>query len=134
MTRSLLFSALLLAAVGCGKSKPSGNGAVELQQVSDAFASASLKIENFAASDATAFHAQKCMAGKIEGVDAVVCEFGSLDALALGKKAGEAWASGAGTAAVLGNGRTLLAVADRAHVDPNGKAIHKITQAFTHLK
>jgi hypothetical protein len=132
MTRCILIAALTLLAGGCHKAK--SDGGVQLQQVSDAFAAADLKTENFAASDATAFHAQKCMAGKIEGVDAVVCEFGSFDALALGKKAGEAWAAGAGTAAVLGNGRTLLAVADRAHVDPNGKAIHKITRAFSHLK
>ena len=132
MTRATWMLALLLVAGGCHKAKTDGEA--QLQKVSDAFAKADLKTEGFAASDAAAFHADKCMAGKIEGVDSVICEYGSPDALALGKKAGEAWAASAATAAVLGNGRVLLAVADRAHVDPNGKAIHKITHAFTHLQ
>ncbi len=132
MKRALTLLTLMLLGGGCHKAKTDGDG--QLQKVSDAFAKADLKTENFAAGDATAFHAEKCMTGKIEGVDSVVCEYGSLDALALGKKAGEAWAASAATAAVLGNGRVLLAVADRAHVDPNGKAIHKITHAFTHLQ
>ncbi|HWE27106.1 MAG TPA: hypothetical protein VHB97_03845 [Polyangia bacterium] len=132
MKRALATLTLVLLTSGCHKAKTDADA--QLQKVSDAFAKADLKTESFAPGDAAAFHAEKCMTGKIEGVDSVVCEYGSLDALALGKKAGEAWAAGAPTAAVLGNGRVLLAVADRAHVDPNGKAIHKITHAFTHLQ
>lgn len=132
MKRAIATLTLVLLASGCHKAKTEADA--QLQKVSDAFAKADLKTENFAAGDASAFHAEKCLMGKIEGVDSVVCEYGSVDALALGKKAGEAWAASAATAAVLGNGRVLLAVADRAHVDPNGKAIHKITHAFTHLQ
>src|SRR5207302_6293447 len=116
-------------AAGCHK-KPT-EGGVRLAQISDAFAAAGLKTDTFQPTDPSRFSAQKCVAGNVEGVDTVVCEYGSPDALALGKKAGEQWAASATTAAVLGNGRTLLAVADRAHTDPNGKTIHKITQAFT---
>ncbi|HEX6836476.1 MAG TPA: hypothetical protein VF334_07870 [Polyangia bacterium] len=123
-------TALALAAtVGCSK-KPT-EGGVRLAQISDAFNAAGLKTDNFQPTDPSRFNATKCVAGRVEEVDTIVCEYGSPDALALGKKAGEQWVGNATTAAVLGNGRTLLAVADRAHTDPNGKTIHKITQAFT---
>jgi hypothetical protein len=123
--------ALALAA-GCSK-KPT-EGGVRLEQVSDAFASAGLKVADFKPADPARFNAQKCVAGVVEKLETVVCEYGSPDAVALGKKAGEQWASGATTAAVLGNGRTILVVADRERADPNGKTIHKITQAFTRVR
>jgi len=119
----------LVASIGCSK-KPT-EGGVRLEQVSESFNSAGLKSDNFQPTDPSRFNATKCVAGRVEDIDTVVCEYGSMDALALGKKAGEQWVATATTAAVLGNGRTLLAVADRAHTDPNGKTIHKITQAFT---
>jgi len=120
---------VLLAAGGCGK-KPTPGG-VRLEQISDAFNAAGLKADSFQPTDPSRFSASRCVAGRLDDIDTVVCEYGSPDALALGNKAGEQWAGNATTAAVLGNGRTLLAVADRAHTDPNGKTIHKITQAFT---
>lgn len=128
MLRTAIVVSLALA-LGCSK-KPTAGG-VRLEQVSDAFSSAGLKVDNFKPTDPTAFSAQKCVAGQVDGIDTVVCEYGSPDALALGKKAGEQWVGSATTAAVLGNGRTLLCVADRAHADPNGKTLNKITQAFT---
>jgi hypothetical protein len=129
MRRLVVVTSLGLVALGCGK-KPTAGG-VGLTQVSDAFSSAGLRTQSFQPTDATRFSAQKCVEGTVDGIDTLVCEYGSPDALALGKKAGEQWAGTAMTAAVLGNGRTLLAVADRARSDPNGKTIHKITQAFT---
>ena len=48
-----------------------------------------------------------------------------------GRKAGEDWVAQATTGAVLTNGNTLLAVADRSRSDPNGKTIHKITQSYS---
>ena len=131
-TYSIFASSLLgatLLAGGCHK-KPT-EGGVRLAQVSEAFNAAGLKTETFQPTDPSRFNALQCVAGTLDGVDTIVCEYGSPDALALGKKAGEQWAASATTAAVLGNGRTLLALADRAHTDPNGKTIHKITQAFT---
>jgi hypothetical protein len=132
MKRLLWLATAAALALGCHK-KPT-EGGVRLEQVSDAFSSAGLKVQSFQPTDPARFNAQKCLAGSVEGVDTVVCEYGSPDALTLGKKAGEQWAAGATTAAVLGNGRSLLAVADRAHVDPNGKSIHKITRAFTQAR
>ncbi|HEY1586570.1 MAG TPA: hypothetical protein VGH63_12835 [Polyangia bacterium] len=118
-----------LAIGGC--SKKATEGGVRLEQVSESFTAAGLKADSFQPTDPSRFNATKCLAGRVDDIDTVVCEYGSTDALALGKKAGEQWVANATTAAVLGNGRTLLAVADRAHSDPNGKTIHKITQAFS---
>ena len=138
MSRALVVAAHLalgvaglavVAAGGCAK--PPTPGGVRLEQISDAFSAAGLHADGFAPSDPTTFRATKCVAGRVDNIDTVVCEYGSPDALALGRKAGEQWAGSATTAAVLGNGRTLLAVADRAHSDPNGRTIHKITQAFS---
>jgi hypothetical protein len=129
--RAPIFFALGLALAGGGCSKKPTEGGVRLEQISEAFSAAGLKSDNFQPTDPSKFNATRCLAGRVEDIDTVVCEYGSPDALALGKKAGEQWVASATTGAVLGNGRTLLAVADRAHADPNGKAIHKITQAFT---
>ena len=128
-TTNLLIT-LALAVAGCHK-KPAGpSGNVRIESVSEAFVAAGLTPQSFAATDARRFNAQRCFAGAVDGLDTVVCEYGSPDALSMGKCAGEAWAASAGTASVLGNGRALLAVADRQHSDPNGRVMHKITQAF----
>ncbi len=133
MSRLVIIAALGLGlAAGCHK-KPT-EGGVRLEQVSEAFAAAGLKVADFQPADPVRFNAQKCLAGIVEKLETVVCEYGSPEAVALGKKAGEQWAGGATTAAVLGNGRTILAIADRDRVDPNGKTIHKITQAFARVR
>ena len=132
-TRWLIAVALTLAlasvlASGCSK-KPTAGG-VRLKQVNDSFVEAGFKLDSLRAADPGAFAAQQCMSGSLDGVETVVCEYGSADAVELGRKAGESWAEKATTAAVLTNGNTLLALADRARVDPNGKIIHRITQAY----
>jgi hypothetical protein len=134
VSRLVVVAALGLMTVAAGCSKKPTEGGVRLEQVSEAFSSAGLKVTDFKPADPARFNALKCVAGQVERIDTVVCEYGSPDAVALGKKAGEQWASGANTAAVLGNGRTVLAVADRERVDPNGKTIHKITRAFTQVR
>jgi hypothetical protein len=129
MRRAICF-ALLLAA--CSK-KPT-EGGVRLKQVNDSLTSAGFKVDAFQSADPGRFSAQKCTQGQLEGVDTMMCEYGSAEAVALGRKAGEDWIGSAPTGAVLANGNTVLIVADRAHADPNGKTIHKITQAYTKTK
>jgi hypothetical protein len=126
---ALAFAALL-AAAGCSKSKASSESGVTLAQVNDALASAGFKLDGFKPIDATRFAAQTCASGLIDGVDTLVCEYASADAAAVAKKATEAWVGEAVTGAVLSNGRTLLAVADRAHGDHNGKTIHRISKTY----
>jgi hypothetical protein len=122
--------ALLVLGGGGGCKKPT-EGGVRLKQINDSFVSAGFKLDSFQPADPGRFSAQKCVAGSLDGVDTVVCEYGSAEAVTMGKKAGEDWVAQATTGAVLANGNTLLLVADRSRVDPNGKLIHKITQAYS---
>ena len=121
----LALALLMLSA--CSK-KP---GEVRLKEVNDSLQSAGFKLDSFQAADPGKFSAQKCVQGSLEGVDTIVCEYGSNEAVSLGRKAGEDWVAQATTGAVQTNGKTLLVVADRGHADPNGKTIHKITQAYS---
>ena len=124
----------LWAVAGCGKKAPTdGTGAEGLQPINDALLAAGFKLDTFKPADASRFQARSCAAGTLAGVETIVCEYAQPQA-ELGRKAGEAWVAQAVTGAVLVNGHTLLAVADRAHVDPNGKTIHRITQAYQHAK
>jgi hypothetical protein len=123
---------LVCALTGCHK-KPTAGG-VRLKQVNDALTSAGYKVDAFQPSDPSRFSAQTCAAGTLGGVDAVVCEFGNAEAVALGKKAAEGWVAHAVTGVVLANGNTLLALADRNRTDPSGKEMHKVAQAYTGTK
>jgi hypothetical protein len=127
--RTLLLAALACAiAAGCSKKGPTGGAG--LDTVNESFNSAGLKLDPFVPTDAGRFSATRCMTGRIEGVDAVLCEYGSAEAAQLGRKAGEDWIAGAVTGTALQRDRTLLVLADRARADPNGKSIHKIALAF----
>jgi hypothetical protein len=131
MKRAGLVAALaLLACAGCKKS----SDGVHLKQVNDALIGAGFKLDNFRPADPGRFSAQSCAAGTIDGVDALVCEYGSPQAQALGYKAGEDWIAQATTGTVLKNGMTTIALADRGRADPNGKTIHKITQTYRSTK
>jgi hypothetical protein len=125
---ALAASSLLgLALGGCRKTATAGSN---LEQINDAFNSAGLKLDPFVPSDATRFSASRCLTGRIEGVDATLCEYGSPEAAKLGHRAAEEWIGPAPTGTAIDNGRVLLALADRARIDPNGRAIHKITRVF----
>lgn len=124
MRRALVLLALLAACKKAPANDPT------LEQVNDSFTSAGLKLEPFSPADGARFSAQLCMAGRIEGVDAMLCQFAAPDGARAAKRTGEEWIGTAPTGVTLERGRILLLLADRAQADPNGKSIHKITQAF----
>jgi hypothetical protein len=126
-----IYMVFVLGALALGACKKSSGGDIKLKQINDALIAAGFKLDTFHPADARTFSAQSCAAGTLNGVDAVVCEYSSPQATALGKKAGEDWVAQAMTGTVLANGSTMLALADRGRVDPNGKTIHKISQAYT---
>jgi hypothetical protein len=132
MRAIIVIMAGALFGVGCSKS-PTEGGA-RLEQVEKAFGKEGWKLGDFEPYDGAKMSAQKCLSGKIEGVDALVCEFGSTDAVGRGKKATEGWVAQAVTGVALDNGRTTLGLADRARVDPSGKIIHRISQAYRGVK
>jgi hypothetical protein len=128
MSRALVWSVLVaaIALPGCKKRDPSE---VRLKHVNDAFVKAGFKLDTFQPADRSSFGASACAAGAIDGIDTLVCELPG-DPTPPAKKAAEDWIGQAVTGSVLTRGHTLLAVADRRRVDPNGKTIHKITQTF----
>jgi hypothetical protein len=135
MQTNRVLSALILGALalgpGCKKAPPGG---VHLKDVESAFGKEGWKLDGFQPLDAQRFSAQKCVTGPIEGIEAAVCEFGSDEAVRRGKKAAEAWVAQAVTGFALENGRTVLMLADRNKVDPNGKLMNKVTQTYRGIK
>ena len=123
--------AIALFALFACKKQP---GEAGIADVKAAFGKEGWKLDGFSAQDPSRFSAQKCLAGSIEGLDAVVCEFGSAEAVHRGKAATEAWVAQAVNGTALENGRTTLGLADRNRVDPNGKLIHRITMAYRAIK
>jgi hypothetical protein len=149
----LLLLAVALAGGGsaCSKHKDGGSGAPPVpgapasgtpashlsgtprtDKVIDTLKGTGLRADGFTVLDPPPFGAGFCEQGRIEGIDTLVCEFADNDALDRGKKLlRDSWEregvhTGVTTAAL----RTLLAVADRAHHDPNGKTINQILTAF----
>lgn len=123
-TAALLGLALpLWLLVGC--SKPPGVAA-ELAALQAAGHGAA----GFADSDARPFSAKACRAGTLDRVAAVLCEYGSAEALSLGQQGAEAWIGEATTGVVLRRDLYLLALADRDRADPSGRAVSKLAKTF----
>ena len=95
-----------------------------------ALRSAGHEVGEWKDSEAPPFHARRCQAGTIDKIDAQLCEYPSADALPLGRSAGDAWIGQAATGVVLQREQVLLMLADRNRVDPQGKAIAKISRSF----
>jgi hypothetical protein len=127
MRRAIPLVFALAVAACSGKSQP---GTAGLEQVNESFNAAGLKLDPFVPTDAGRFSATRCLSGRIEGVDAILCEYGSAEAAQLGKKSGELWIGEAVTGTALLRDRTMLVLADRSRADPNGKSILKISQAY----
>lgn len=66
-----------------------------------------------------------CRGGTIDGVDVLVCVYGSPTEAKAAEKPGLAWV-GATTGAAQAHGAVLIAAADRTKADPNGKTINQI--------
>jgi len=127
VTKGALFTALALATLlgGCHK-KP----ASELDRVLDGFDDAGWKRQSLTPTDARRYSAQRCVQGTADNVEVLLCEFGSVEAVAHGKRPGEGWVGNAVTGAVLDHGRTMLAIADRNGTDPKGASIHAVTKRY----
>ena len=121
--RAALLPLLLLAAAGCGQKK---GLAAELS----ALQAAGHSTAGFAATEARPFQAKACQAGTLERVSAVLCEYGSVEALALGQQGAEEWIGQAAAGVVLRRDLYLLALADRDRADPNGRAVAAIGKTF----
>ncbi len=111
-----------LGLSGCGKNGIAG----ELE----VFKEGGRKVAEFSDIDAAPLEAKKCQAGTIDSVAALLCEYKTPEAVTKGQAAAESWFGETSTALVLRRELLILALSDRSHVDPNGKAISAIAKIF----
>lgn len=111
---------------GCGKS----GIAAELAE----FKSTGHSVSEFADIDAGKLGAKRCQTGTVDQLPVLLCEYPNTEAAAAGHTAAEAWGGETGTVVVLRRGSTLFAMADRTHIDPNGKAISALARVFRRAK
>jgi hypothetical protein len=100
-----------------------------------AWQGAGLSPEGFAPITPVPFGAVTCEQGRVQTVDAVVCEYRDQDSLSRGKsQLLEQWGhEGVNTGIAFQTKLTLLGVLDRGRRDPNGKVASQVVDAFRKL-
>jgi hypothetical protein len=100
-----------------------------------AWQGAGLNPEGFAPITPVPLEAVYCEQGRVQGVDAMVCEYRDQDALNRGKTELLAqWGrEGVNTGVAFQTKLTLLGVLDRGRRDPNGKVVSQVVDAFRKL-
>jgi hypothetical protein len=96
---------------------------------------AGLSPEGFASITPVPFGAVYCEQGRLQAIDALVCEYRDQDSLARGKtQMLEQWGrEGVNTGVAYQTKTTLLGVLDRGRRDPNGKIVSQVVDAFKKL-
>jgi hypothetical protein len=100
-----------------------------------AWQGAGLNPEGFAAIAPVPFGAAYCEQGRVQMIDALVCEYRDQNTLNQGKTALlEQWGrEGVNTGVAFHTKLTLLGVLDRGRRDPNGKVVSQVVDAFRKL-
>jgi len=145
------FSLFALVAVffllpACKKNKSGEPGAASLapahvqgtphtDDVLNAWRSAGLAPEGFVAVQPPPNSAVYCERGRVRGVDTLVCEYTSEEALARGtQQVKEGWVRiDAHTGVILRAKRTTMVVVDRERREPSGKTIGQMAKIFGKL-
>lgn len=122
----LLLLSLPLSDLACGKSKAA--------QTLASFQANGHEVDGFSDIDGAPLGAKKCQAGTIDQLAALLCEYVNPEAASMEQRAAEGWFGSTGTVVVMRRGEMLFAVADRSHVDPDGKAIAALSLVFRHQK
>jgi len=142
---ALGLSAAVAAGAGCSKKAPAGgasgapaahvSGTPQTGDVLGALKDAGLTADGFAPLEPVPYGAGYCEQGRVQGVDTLICEYADDGALGRGKQlVHDEWSrENVQTGVATTTKRTLLAVADRGHHDPNGKTIAQILKAFRKL-
>jgi len=125
--------ALLLPLLACRHSHVSGTASTDA--VLAAFKDGGFDVTLMNVVEPDAWTAEHCVSGKISELEVLVCEFKTDEGLAGGSdEVRRGWdAVNVDTGVVLHNGRTMLAIADRAKHDPSGRAIARMLNAFRAL-
>jgi hypothetical protein len=100
-----------------------------------AWQGAGLSPEGFAPITPVPFGAVACEQGRVQTIDALVCEYRDQGALDRGKtQLLEEWGrEGVNTGVAFQTKLTLLGVLDRGRRDPNGKVVSQVVDAFRKL-
>ena len=72
----------------------------------------------------------KCQQGKIDGIDAAICQFPDDAAAKAAEQSSLGWVGEAHSGTAVSSGKALLVLADRSQADPSGKRIDEITKKF----
>jgi hypothetical protein len=132
----------LLPACRKGKSGEPGatppahvQGTPHTDDVLNAWRSAGLAPEGFVVMQPPPNSADYCEHGRVHGVDTLVCEYASEEALTRGmQQVKEGWARvDAHTGVVLRTKRTTMVVVDRERREPSGKTINQMAKIFGKL-
>jgi hypothetical protein len=131
----------LLASASCKKSASSTPppahvpGTPHTDEVLAAWRSAGLAPEGFAPVQPAPNGASCCEHGSVGGVDTLICEYASDDAVAKGTElVKEGWARvDVHTGVILRSKRTTMSVVDRERREPSGKTIVQMVKAFRTL-
>jgi hypothetical protein len=120
--RKFVFALLALAVAACGKggdTKPAGpRDAVIAAWKAD-------KLTPSAMTPATVAFGKDCQGGTVEGIDTLVCSFGSPAEAKAAEDQGLSWI-GSVTGASQAHGSALIVLADRKKADPNGRMINRL--------
>jgi|GEM_PF-3439654 len=121
---------LLSPLAACRHSHVSGTASTDA--VLDAFKDGGFDITQMQQVEPDAWTADHCVSGKISDLEVLICEFKTEQALAGGEtEVRHGWdAVNVDTGVVLHNGRTMLAIADRAKRDVGGRVILRLLNAF----
>jgi hypothetical protein len=143
-----LFALVAVLAIlpACRKGKSSQPGAASprpahvqgtphTDDVINAWRNAGLTPEGFVAVQPPPNSADYCEHGQVHGVDTLVCEYASEEALTRGtQQVKEGWARvDAHTGVVLHTKHTLMVVVDRERREPSGKTINQMAKIFGKL-
>jgi len=142
---SLAILLLLATAPACAKKTAENSAATSpaahvpgtphTDEVLTAWRNAGLTPEGFARVTPAPNSATYCEHGLVRGVDTLVCEYTSEDALTRGmQQVKEGWARvDAHTGVILRAKRTTMVVVDRERREPSGKTISQLTKVFGKL-
>lgn len=132
----IMAALLLLAFGGTGcKRRPHVEGTVATETITKAWTAEGFDTANVANVDGDAWAAGACYQGTVSGLDVLICEYGSDEALAQGEQRLNAtWDDESVPTAVLARttqpSRTIVAIADRNKADPNGRTINRLVKTF----
>jgi hypothetical protein len=115
---------------GCGR--PHVRGTIAVDTVLGAWTGEGFNTQGVVNIEPDNWSAGACSRGTVTGIDVLICEYATDEALAVGeKKIMSDWAEeSVATGAVLHASRTTLAIADRNKADPNGRVIARLIKTF----